>query len=53
MKLSRRITPCLWFDNQGEEAAGFYVSILPNSRIVRILRYGEAGRRFTGGRPEA
>lgn len=36
-------TPCLWFDTQGEDAANFYVSVFPNSRIVRVPRYGEAG----------
>ncbi|MGH3435106.1 MAG: VOC family protein [Sciscionella sp.] len=36
-------TPCLWFDNQGEEAAKFYTSIFDNSRIVQVTRYGEAG----------
>ena len=34
----QKITPCLWFDGQAEEAARFYVSLLPNSRINRILR---------------
>ena len=34
-------TPCLWFDNQGEEAAGFYTSIFKNSRIVSTSYYGE------------
>jgi predicted 3-demethylubiquinone-9 3-methyltransferase (glyoxalase superfamily) len=38
-----KITPCLWFDNEGEEAAGFYVSIFPNSSIGAISRYGRAG----------
>ncbi len=42
------ITPCLWFDTQGEEAARFYTSIFPNSRIVEISRYGEAGPREAG-----
>ncbi len=37
------IAPCLWFDNQAEEAARFYTAIFPNSRIVRISRYGKAG----------
>ena len=40
-----KITPCLWFDTQGEEAARFYTSIFPNSRIVDIAHYGEAGPR--------
>lgn len=38
-----KITPFLWFDHQAEEAANFYVSIFPNSRIRQISRYGEAG----------
>jgi predicted 3-demethylubiquinone-9 3-methyltransferase (glyoxalase superfamily) len=39
----QKITPFLWFDNQAEEAANFYVSIFKNSKIVKIARYGEAG----------
>ena len=39
----QKITPFLWFDRQAEEAAGFYVSIFPNSRIVKVVRYGAAG----------
>ncbi|WP_447980112.1 VOC family protein [Candidatus Nitrospira bockiana] len=38
-----RITPFLWFDNQAEEAARFYVSVFKNSRIVTMTHYGEAG----------
>ncbi|MET1006342.1 MAG: VOC family protein [Propionibacteriaceae bacterium] len=38
-----RLTSCLWFDTQGEEAATFYTSIFPNSEITEIVRYGEAG----------
>jgi predicted 3-demethylubiquinone-9 3-methyltransferase (glyoxalase superfamily) len=37
------ITPCLWFDTEGEEVASFYTSVFPNSRIVDVARYGEAG----------
>ena len=37
------IAPCLWFDSQAEEAANFYISIFPNSKINRISRYGKAG----------
>jgi len=44
----QRITPCLWFDNQGEEAAKFYTGIFRNSRIVNVARYGEAGREIHG-----
>ena len=43
-----KITPCLWFDTQGEEAARFYTSIFPNSRIVDVAHYGEAGPRDAG-----
>jgi predicted 3-demethylubiquinone-9 3-methyltransferase (glyoxalase superfamily) len=35
------ITPCLWFDREGEEAARLYTSIFPNSRITAVSRYGE------------
>jgi predicted 3-demethylubiquinone-9 3-methyltransferase (glyoxalase superfamily) len=42
------LTPCLWFDTEGEEAANFYVSIFPNSRIVNVTRYGAAGPRPEG-----
>ena len=43
-----KITPCLWFDTQAEEAASFYVSIFPNSKIVRIERYPDAGSEVHG-----
>jgi predicted 3-demethylubiquinone-9 3-methyltransferase (glyoxalase superfamily) len=36
------ITPCLWFDTEGEEAAKFYTSVVRNSRILEVTRYGEA-----------
>ena len=39
----QKITPCLWFDRNAEEAANHYVSIFKNSRIVTTSRYGEAG----------
>ena len=38
-----QIIPYLWFENQAEEAADFYVSVFKNSRIDNISRYGEAG----------
>ena len=44
----QRITPCLWFDTEGEDAARFYTSVFPNSRIVEISRYGSAGPRDEG-----
>ncbi|MBV9309690.1 MAG: VOC family protein [Solirubrobacterales bacterium] len=42
------ITPCLWFDTEGEEAAEFYTSLFPNSRILEVKHYGEAGPRPAG-----
>jgi predicted 3-demethylubiquinone-9 3-methyltransferase (glyoxalase superfamily) len=44
----QKITPCLWFDTEGEEAARFYTSVFPNSRIVDVARFGEAGPRPEG-----
>ena len=38
-----KVTPFLWFDDQAEEAARFYVSLFKNSSIGRIARYGDAG----------
>ncbi len=34
----QKVTPCLWFDGQAEQAANYYVSLLPDSRIDRVLR---------------
>lgn len=39
----QRITPFLWFDTEAEEAAKFYASVFPNSRILSTARHGEAG----------
>ncbi len=44
----QKITPFLWFDNQAEEAANFYVSIFNNSRIRNVTRYGEEGAKVAG-----
>jgi len=44
----QKITPCLWFDTEGEEAAEFYTSVFPNSKIVDVARYGSAGPRPEG-----
>ena len=44
----QRITPFLWFDTEGEEAAKFYTSVFPNSRIVEVTHYGSAGPRPEG-----
>jgi predicted 3-demethylubiquinone-9 3-methyltransferase (glyoxalase superfamily) len=43
IKAMHKITPCLWFDNQAEEAMNFYVSIFKNSKTGAISRYGDAG----------
>ena len=43
-----RITPCLWFDTEGEEAARFYTGIFENSRILEVTHYGSAGPRPAG-----
>ena len=42
------ITPCLWFDNNAEEAAKFYTSIFKNSKIGKISRYGAEGHEIHG-----
>ena len=39
----QKITPCLWFDSQAEDAMKFYTSIFKNSKIGRVTRYGDAG----------
>jgi len=46
-----RITPFLWFDSKAEEAAKFYTSVFPNSRITGTWRYGDAGRDVHGREP--
>jgi predicted 3-demethylubiquinone-9 3-methyltransferase (glyoxalase superfamily) len=38
-----KIHPFLWFDNQGEAAMDFYVSIFPNSKVLSVQRYGPGG----------
>jgi predicted 3-demethylubiquinone-9 3-methyltransferase (glyoxalase superfamily) len=43
MAISQRISPCLWFADEAEDAARFYTGIFKNSRITSISRYGEAG----------
>ena len=48
MPTPQKISPCLWFDDQAEEAAGFYTSIFRDSRITKVSRYGEAGREIHG-----
>lgn len=45
--MRQKITPFLWFNDNAEEAANFYVSIFPNSRITDIARVGEGGPALT------
>lgn len=42
------VTPCLWFDTEGEDAATFYTSVFPNSKILEVTHYGSAGPRAAG-----
>lgn len=46
--MAQKITPFLWFDNQAEEAAKFYTSFFPNSKITNVSRYDEAGAKASG-----
>ncbi len=39
----QKITPCLWFDGKAEEAMKFYTSIIKNSKVGTVTRYGDAG----------
>jgi predicted 3-demethylubiquinone-9 3-methyltransferase (glyoxalase superfamily) len=48
MAIGQKITPFLWFDNNAEEAVGFYTSIFKNSRIVTRSRCGDAGPGLKG-----
>lgn len=43
VKPAQAITPLLWFDDNAEEAANFYVSVFTNSRVLGATRYGDAG----------
>jgi len=43
-----RITPSLWFDTEGKEAAELYVSVFPNSEVTEVSYYGEVGPRPAG-----
>jgi predicted 3-demethylubiquinone-9 3-methyltransferase (glyoxalase superfamily) len=47
----QKIAPCLWFDDQAEEAARFYTGIFKNSKIVAVTRYTEAGQEVHGKKP--
>ncbi|MFC7309855.1 VOC family protein [Streptomyces monticola] len=43
MSTQQKITPCLWYDGQAEEAAAFYTSLFKDSRITEVQRYGKEG----------
>lgn len=47
----QKIVPCLWFADQAEDAANFYVSLFPNSRIRECTRFTEAGKDIHGRQP--
>jgi predicted 3-demethylubiquinone-9 3-methyltransferase (glyoxalase superfamily) len=51
MKVTKRISPCLWFDGQAEDAVKFYTSIFERSKTLTVTRYGEAGREIHGRKP--
>ena len=51
MPRTQKITTCLWFDGQAEEAAHYYVSIFKNSRVVGTTRYDEEASK-AAGRPK-
>jgi predicted 3-demethylubiquinone-9 3-methyltransferase (glyoxalase superfamily) len=46
--MQQKIIPNLWFDTEAEQAAGFYISVFKNSRIVNVTYYTEAGPRPAG-----
>lgn len=37
----QKISPCLWFDGNAEEAVNYYISIFPNAKIANVMRYGD------------
>jgi predicted 3-demethylubiquinone-9 3-methyltransferase (glyoxalase superfamily) len=43
-----KLTSCIWFDTEGEDAAALYTSVFPNSRITEVTRYPEGGMRPAG-----
>ena len=46
MRMTHKIAPCLWFDDQAEEVVRFYRSIFENSNVLSLSRYGKAGQEF-------
>ena len=51
MRIGQRITPCLWFDHQAEEAANFYVSVFDDARVTSVARYPSGGQEIHGRAP--
>jgi len=51
MLSTQKITPCLWFDDQAEQAVDFYTGIFNNSRVLSLTRYTEAGQEIHGHPP--
>ena len=49
--IKQKISPCLWFDTEAEDAAKFYTSVFKNSAIKQISRYGKAGQEVHGKEP--
>jgi predicted 3-demethylubiquinone-9 3-methyltransferase (glyoxalase superfamily) len=50
MKFTQKIVPCLWFDHEAEEAARFYTSVFPNSRVTQVTLYPETDNEIIGDR---
>ncbi len=48
---AKKLTPCLWFDTQAEDAAKFYVGVFKNSHINRVSRFPDAGKKFRARKP--
>jgi len=44
--MNPKIIPCLWFDNDAEEAVNFYIKLFENSRINEVIKYGNAGYEY-------
>lgn len=44
----QKLTPCLWFDNQAEEAANFYISIFKDGKLGKVTRYDEESAKMSG-----
>ena len=49
----RKITPFLWFEDNAEEAVGFYTSVFRNSKVTNTTRYDEEGAEASGRRRAA